>query len=572
MRRVEQLLWLLGVFILSTNAFAEETANLQQTEGKLIAQAEPAPEGDAAAEATGDAPAAEEPSSFGEPPQDAEPTAEADVVEPEPEPEPVAEVGIAAEAEVEEAEPEPEEDSGGVLSGWEMDFHGYFRAPMMIGLSKRKDNPGDPDSSENAQVVLAPKRLVDAGYSSFAFTRLNEGDWGEIHVSAKRPHVTATISFMGWWYQFVAHQQEDAIFCPGLAWIALDTDFNLGSIRPHIELKMGSFRQVYGAFGVYDTYMFGRHHMSGENITLTLPFSDNFELTFRDGVGYTRGGSDPSDYSEDDSNNRVPSGTGITMVHHLNLSATIKKMLTIGLYHNYNWTRDPTLFQEDTGVIDQPYSEARKAKMALMGADIKLNASRVGNLWFAYSHISIENGWALVGEATEVMHSPGGAGIAGQYMSASGDGSMNNLGWTYNNTLSNLRGLDGPAFPELTLNLWGMLAAVSRDLADGEVGLSDKYSQLKGGMDITLHPVSWMGIMLRYDGVKLDDGFTDDAGHLDKVTYHIITPRIIFSSHLLSSETLWIQYSHYLYGDDINAFAGMRPDANVIKMQCNIGW
>jgi hypothetical protein len=563
MNRLMQLSLLLELSILSTNVIAGESSRPSRVEGKLVAQLETVEESEPgeATDSTEGSAAIEEPAPDSAPGVDPDTMETSDISGSDSS----AEVAADASSDsAEEAEPEEEWD---ILAPWEMDFHGYFRGPFRLSFSKRRD-PQLPDSSEELQVKYESNGLVDTNGSTFGYTRLNESEWGELFVTAKKKHVAATIAFMGSWYQFVAGHKDDSIVAPGLGWITLDTDFNLGSLRPHIALKMGAFLQVYGAFGKYDTYLFGRHHNSGETLELTIPVSDNLSFRLNDGIGYYRSGTKDT-------------GFGAVMVHHLHAGANIKKVLNIGFYFNHNWTKDPTLFQNsDPTKILGPYSEARKAKMMVVGLDAHINASRFGHLWLAYSHITLENGWAITGAGTEIMHSGnGGQGIIDAYMpNGNGDGSQHNVAWLYENTLSNLRGLDSPSFPEVTLNLFGMLAAAKFDL-DQNVpeGAPDSTTQIKGGADLTLHPLSWLGFMVRYDGV--DAEILDPENNNNDLTnfkYHILTPRIIFSSHILSSESLWIQFSHYWYGNDVfvtdSTGAHTRPDANVLKMQCNIGW
>ena len=74
-----------------------------------------------------------------------------------------------------------------------------------------------------------------------------------------------------------------------------------------------------------------------------------------------------------------------------------------------------------------------------------------------------------------------------------------------------------------------------------------------------------------------------------------ITPRMIFPSHFLSSERMYIQYSRYKYGDNMKLagtwpapwgqpieasstvlqegpYGGMTPDRNVVKLQAEIAF
>ena len=97
---------------------------------------------------------------------------------------------------------------------------------MALGISSRPgpDNPTGPSST---QVSYGPNRTVDANYYSFAYTRLQEQDWAEVFIHARKKHVDAAVGWMGYWFQSVGFRNHDAAWAPGMAYVALDTDFEL---------------------------------------------------------------------------------------------------------------------------------------------------------------------------------------------------------------------------------------------------------------------------------------------------------------------------------------------------------
>src|SRR5205085_2613035 len=147
------------------------------------------------------------------------------------------------------------------------------------------------------------------------------------------------------------------------------------------------------------------------------------------------------------------------------------------------------------------YGDARDADMTVAGADVNVRLPALGKLWLASSYIKVKQGWAL-SQTVEIMHSPGGAGIANNYLAfgqpgSTGSGSLFNFAWFYENTLSNVQGrqADHPV-PDLTLNVFGMLANANRDLLPGAT-ISDSLNQLKWGADLTLTTTPWLAFMLR---------------------------------------------------------------------------
>jgi hypothetical protein len=243
---------------------------------------------------------------------------------------------------------------------------------------------------------------------------------------------------------------------------------------------------------------------------------------------------------------------------------------------------------------DKSYAAVERAHLTTIGAELNVSAPYAGHLWISPSFINVRNGWALANSGTEVMHSLGGAGIAANYLAwsgspsnSTGSGSMFNLGFLYENTLSGIQGrTPGSKLPEVTLNLFGLLANASLDLPAGSTLTQKSLKQFKYGADVTLQAMSWLAFMIRFDSVNYD---LDHPAYV----YDAITPRLSFSSHFLSGERIFIQYSRYIYGDKMvlkatwpwgtplvagsdvlqqGPYAGLTPDKDVVKLQADIAF
>ncbi|HET7540885.1 MAG TPA: hypothetical protein VFK05_13475, partial [Polyangiaceae bacterium] len=46
---------------------------------------------------------------------------------------------------------------------WHVEIHGYFRAPLALGISSRP-NPDTPNGPANTQISYAPNRTMDSSY------------------------------------------------------------------------------------------------------------------------------------------------------------------------------------------------------------------------------------------------------------------------------------------------------------------------------------------------------------------------------------------------------------------------
>ena len=280
------------------------------------------------------------------------------------------------------------------------------------------------------------------------------------------------------------------------------------------------------------------------------------------------------------------------LIDYDNIELAFKKYVDLGLHFNTQWTRDPNLTQQTT-VGPKSYAAVEKAYLLTVGGEVTLSAPFAGRLWLSPSYIKVRNGWALANGGVEVMHSLGGAGIAANYLGltnstldSTGTGSLLNLGFLYENSLSILQDKPrGSVMPDVTLNIFGLLANASLDLPAGSVlapELKDnRIRQFKYGADVTVQALTWLGFMARFDQVNYD---LDHGGYV----FSAITPRVIFSSHFLSSESIYIQYSRYRYedkmvlngqwpwgsplvaGSDVlqtGPYSGTKPDMDVIKIQ-----
>lgn len=522
-------------------------------------------------------------------PEAAEPTKE----EAPPTISPPAVKAQAVPAPVSEAKTEAKPD--GAQAGWTMEVHGYFRAPLAIGISSRPD-PGSKssDAAKHLQLSYGPSRVMDWNYYSFAYTRLQEQDWAEVTFHAKRKHVDAVVGMMGYWLAATGLRNPDAQQFPGIAYLKLDSDVEILGLKPNVALTMGAFWPGYGYFEKYDTFTLGRFRHIGEQLKFTVPVTPELTITLEQGFGAARDGK--YDYGVAVAAPKYATVTGNNMVAYGNLRAEYLKYARFGLHYNYEWTRDPTLTQGGDSGNDagKTYTAAREAYMSVIGAELNLSLPLFGRLWISPSLIKLKNGWALSGDGgTEVLHSMGGAGIAYNYLGftnstsdSTGTGSVLNVGFTYENSLSNI--LPDFGLPDVKVSVFGLIARASLDLPEtkGQYSPPSKINQYKWGADATVLPLTWLAVTGRWDTVSL----LDRAGYV----FSAITARVAFFSHFLSSESIFLQFSRYKYGDKMvlaaqypwgsnpivvgsdvfqnrtGGYGGKTPDESVIKLQAQV--
>jgi hypothetical protein len=569
LRRLRAFL-VLGVWVVAAPAAAQEPTEARTPEPS----SEPAPSAaeapPAAAEATASGEVAPE-RTAGEEPTFKDPKAAAN-----------ASVQAPESAETEK-KPAAEPDS------WKIFASGYFRAPFAVGISNRP-GPTDPNGPTSMQLSYGPNRTVDSNYYSFAYTRLQEQDWVELFVHAKKKHVEAVVGWMGYWYQGAGVRNPDAAWVPGNAYLVLDTDFALAGLKPNIALTGGAFWPSFGYFEKYDTYTLARMRHIGEQLKLTVPVNPDITVSLTQGFGTSRDGS--FIYQPEAIPAIYGAKVGLDLLHYEHLRFQYKKYVDVGLHFNGQWTRDPNLFISPTE--GKSFDDAKEAHLTTIGGELAVSAPIAGRAWISPSYITVKNGWALAEAGTEVMHSLSPEGFATNYLAwsgslpdSTGSGSVFSLGFLYENTLSGIQGKErGTMLPDVTLNVFGLLADARLDLPEGSVISQDRIGQMKYGADASVQLLKWFGVMLRWDEVNYD---LDHPGYV----FSALTSRLTFSSNFLSSESFYIQYSRYNYGDKMTLagrwpwnlpliagsnflqagpYNNKKPDMDVIKFQASVSF
>ena len=457
-----------------------------------------------------------------------------------------------------------------------------------MGISSRP-GPDDPTGPSQTQISYGPNRVFDWNYYSFAYTRLQEQDWVELFVHEKKKHVDAVVGWLGYWYQSAGFRNPDAAWAPGMAYLTLDTDFKVSDLNPNIEATMGAWWPKFGYFEKYDTYTLGRFRQIGVQLKLTAPLAPDLTVALVEGFGTNRDGSfsflAPPFYG---------ATVGLDLLTWWNLQVIYSRYVDIGFHYNTEWTADPNLEPQNT-LGPKSYQAAAVAHLTVAGMEAHLRAPRLGHLWISPSYIAVRNGWALSSGGTEVMHSLGGAGIATNYLAwtgspadSTGSGSMVNLGFLYENTLSGIEGRPrGSMPPDLAVSVFGLYAGSSLNLPAGTMLRQNRIRQFKYGADVTLQMTDWVSFMVRGDVVDYD---VDHPAYI----FAAATGRLAFTSHFLSSERMYVQFSRYVYGDKMvlngtwpwgeslvagasvlqesPAYTGQKPDPTVLKLQAEIAF
>jgi len=456
---------------------------------------------------------------------------------------------------------------------WKFDFHGFFRAPMRVGMAKRPGaGPGQ------SSLALHNPRVPDDQYLSWLFTRNQERDWAEMFFSYGNSRVTGTASIQGFNFTDAAWNNTDAQFGIAQGFVTWTPPPIIDNLR--LQARVGSFSERYGMSGKYDagkydTYLFGRTHAMGERLRGEYDLGD---VTFK--VEHGLGARQPHPL--------VSPKNGLSFLHHLHAGASYKKLIRAEGHYMTAWAQDdaatPTL--PDGRVTPD-------GQLTVMGVDVRAEAGMFGELYLGYANMKATHAMS-VAPVIETVHAYGGGyfglGVTENYLGpmSNGNGSVNTILLQYDYSIGLLlRNLQQPGSdfagdgPDITVSLFGMYNWISSDDP-----IYNGMKKLKFGAETIYTPLSWLGVGARFDQLSPN---TNDSSQ----TFSILSPKILFRSQFLTHELITLQYSKYFYGSAY--FLETRPptavpsapvtpggfgapgitgppDENVFKIQATMWW
>lgn len=416
---------------------------------------------------------------------------------------------------------------------WKFDFHGYLRAPMRLGLG-HQDNPPAGQSANTVHYPLVP----DDQYMSWQYTGVQAKDWSELFFGYGNQVVKGTVGLQGYNFTDASWQNASAQFGISQGWVTLTP--NLGFQNVRLEAKAGAFWSRYGMAGKYDagkydTYLFGRTHQMGETVKLELDV-DKFTFWAEQGFGAKQ--PDPSAYNP----------SKFTMLAHGHAGMKWNRMVDVGLHVLHAWSSE-----EDRGTSVTPLlmPGLPSGSMTILGGDLAVRNTLLGDLYLGYSHIGANHATAVT-DIVEVIHAGGGGtfqqGIQGNYLEthpknndSHGNGSLDTVLFQYDVSLANLllnlkehKQFWGDG-PDLTASLFMMYNAIKSD--DSNVNGNTK---VKFGVDVLASPIKWLGVGMRVDRVQPNSRVAEQS-------FTILSPRVVFKSAFVTHEEISLQYSRYLY-------------------------
>ncbi len=496
-------------------------------------------------------------------------------------------------------------------SSWKLEYHGYLRAPMRLGIGKR-DNPTRGQGGTTYHYPVVP----DDQYLNWQFTSHNKKDWAEMFFTYGNAFAKGTLALQGFNFTDAAWTDSDAQFGISQGFVELTPDLGFENFR--LSAKGGAFWARYGMAGKwdageYDTYLFGRTHVMGGLVHADYDINDATGLWFEAGAGVKR--PDPSQFNNARFTTLLHGHAGLNLGSDIQFSA---HMLWLSAKEEDRIMRSanivPTGGSQVTDFYNPPnYPTSLQGlpdgRMYITGLDARLELGAFGYFYAGYSHIGAKNSISIA-PAVEVLHAFGGGqyqlGVSDNYFGPSCQASntaadydatsaagMNPAGYTDGrpNTTNGVPLKSGNISNTVPTAGYGKFPTCSMGtgtvdtlLAQYEFSLTNFQQISSGGQkfwgegtDIkaTLYGMlNFVGSDVKtkfqdktvFDGIsKLKYGAdlqfallpwmtfatrfdrVQPNSHIPEQSFMILSPRLVFKSKWVTREQITLQYSRYMY-------------------------
>jgi hypothetical protein len=519
--------------------------------------------------------------------------------------------------------------TAGGADEWKFDFHGYFKGPLRISfgpptpvnLPSSRTTPGPPDGSvppypPGASAGVSgtqwhsPVRLPGYSYQTWEFTNTVHGPWTQLNFSYGNSRAMATVIVDSYSVTDGGYKHLQAQQGIDQAFLTLNFPEALGDLGT-LTWNLGTFQNRYGTMGKYDggmyeTYIIGRTHITGETLTANLtnldsagnwsislehgfgakydvvPFLNNqyYQVFTNQPIGSTNGAPYLADRDAEYLPYAGPVPQGSTFLHHAHVGAKYQKLWTFGLHYLYTWTPDDNWHPMNSRQMSATDAVPRslgpiQGSMAVLGAEARLNGGVYGDGYAAYSHIDARNINALA-DSLEIVHSRSGYNFKQNFFGNSYDphsgvytgpqnetGTVDNIALQYTFSFGALSRYpedwwgDGP---DIVLTGFGILSIVDSKappiaLAQDAMRATTwdmSTKKLKFGLDAVYTPLYWLGFNARFDMIQpdLDAAYSRTpgvAGGSEK-NFEVITARLLLKTQFVTHEMVQLQYAHYFLG------------------------
>ncbi|MEE9384366.1 MAG: hypothetical protein V3V08_13260 [Nannocystaceae bacterium] len=417
-------------------------------------------------------------------------------------------------------------------SAWSADFHGYFNAPMRVGVGHR-DEPAEGQGSRTYHSPLVP----DDMYLSWQHTKHNPREWAELFLSYGNELARGVVSIEGYNFTDANWNETNAQFGITKAYLLITPRLTRTPLR--VSWRIGAADNRYGQTNVddggeYETFLFGRTSGLGETTKIEIPVKA-LTITLEHGVAAKR--PDPETYTM----------SRFTLLNHAHLGVKYRQLVDVNFHYLTAWAAE-----EDRDFESPLASEANPpdGRMTVLGPDFRFNGGKFGSLYAGASWIKLNHA-RTVGSSIEVIHASGGGnftlGLVHNYLEGPVPGYDNNESNGNGEILTVLvqadhsvqRLLQGDDFwgqsRDLGLRVYTMWNKVKSDAA-----AMNGVKKFKYGAQVYFSALKWLGGSIRYDRVQPNSNIAEQS-------FSVLSPRLLFRTDWITHEEVGVQYSRYLY-------------------------
>jgi hypothetical protein len=463
----------------------------------------------------------------------------------------------------------PAEELSTSTEEWNFRFHGYLYAPLRLGIVS--------DDGEDGTSLTSPPRVPDGSYNNWQYTNNIQGPWTELKFAYGNSRVSANVIIAAWNITSGGYRDLQSQLGINQSFITLNFPRLLGP-RGGLLWNVGVFQNRYGAAGKYDagkygTYLFGETHVAGETLTAYYDVTDDWTAQLEHGFGVKiqaapllTGVNPVPSYLPW----AGPEVQGTTLLHHLHAGASFREWLRFTGHYLTSWTDDAR----------RAFDE-RDGRITVLGGEVKWAGEIYGDGFLGYSRLNTRD-VNRVNEAIEVLHSQWGWNLRDNFFPNQqyGKNHIDTIAFQYTYSIATLLWYPNKFWgqgPDVTLSIFGMYNAVSGEGSyDGKDAQGNTISErrkvdtqkLKIGGEVVYTPLAWFAVGGRYDLVQ--PNLKDNT-----LSFHVLTPKIIFRTDFVSHEQVVVQYARYIYGDNVRAefpWLGLKPARDVISVTGLMWW
>ena len=441
------------------------------------------------------------------------------------------------------------ETLGSINKGWWYSLKGYVRAPMRLSFGGRADlTPGTE--------MHTPPRVPGQQSGDWTYLGLAPNPDVNLYATVGNSRVTANVIMSSNTLEDGGFPDLDQIGGIAQAYLTLKFPDTFGTAGG-LSLTAGNFSMRYGnagrgerSSGYYGTYLFGRTHAVGADLTADVDLSDRVELVAEAGAGAML---EVVPFNRVQLKNTfLPSQTtllGDTFIRHAHAMVAFDDWLRVGLHYMVSWSPN------DTAPVPPVHVAAEQSSITVYGGDVHIDGLPFGDGYIGYSRVTGQNLNPLAG-GIQVIHGSTGSGLRTTYFFGRRDpgtsaatptndqGTIDTVLFQYGVRMSRLLGRS-PLGRETFVNLFGMLnhvRSVAQPMKQAHTNdINIDNNRYKVGAEVDVSAIKFMEVALRFDRVtpSIDDS---------SATFMALSPRLIFHTNWKSKEYVIVDYTHYFLG------------------------